>query len=185
MCVCARARACVRDREREPRRVVVSHCVSLRAMFAAAVARAVGTRQFRATAPVRGGGGGAVRCLARLPSAAMFCLLPHTRRFLRTKLNLDTTQPPCALQAFDPKHPGVVSMVMDNWVGKGGVRDGWYWWDPKGHGAVAAGLASQILTLKTAAVVTIGTTICLIERTLDYREEKAHDRRHERRHGGH
>ena len=29
-------------------------------------------------------------------------------------------------------------MVMDNWVGKG-VRDGWYWWDPKGHGKVAAG----------------------------------------------
>ena len=76
-------------------------------------------------------------------------------------------------------------MVMDNWVGKGGVRDGWYWWDPKGHGAVSAGLASQILTLKTAAIVAIGTTICLIERTLDYREEKAHEKRHERRHGGH
>ena len=76
-------------------------------------------------------------------------------------------------------------MVMDNWVGKGGVRDGWYWWDPKGHGAVSAGLASQILTMKTAAIVTIGTTVCLIERTLDYREEKAHEARHARRHGGH
>ena len=89
------------------------------------------------------------------------------------------------LQVFDPKKPGVVSMVMDNWVGRAGVRDGWYWWDPKGRGAVSAGLASQILTLKSAAIVGIATTVVLIERTLDYREEKAHDRRHERRHGGH
>jgi hypothetical protein len=75
-------------------------------------------------------------------------------------------------------------MVMDNWVGLKGVRDGWYWWDPKGHGAVSAGLASQILTLKTAAAVGLGTTICLVERLMDYREEKAHDARHARRHGG-
>ena len=91
----------------------------------------------------------------------------------------------CGLQVFDPKKPGMVSMVMDNWVGRAGVRDGWYWWDPKGRGAVSAGLASQILTLKSAAIVGIATTVVLIERTLDYREEKAHDRRHERRHGGH
>lgn len=88
-------------------------------------------------------------------------------------------------QAFDPKKPGVVSMAMDNWVGLKGVRDGWYWWDPSGHGKVSAGLASQILTLKTAAVAGIGLGIVLIERTLDYREECQHEVRHERRHGGH
>jgi hypothetical protein len=120
----------------------------------------------------------------RCPPAALVCSLPHAP--FAPYLTHPRRHPAAVCpQVFDPKHPGVVSMVMDNWVGKGGVRDGWYWWDPKGHGAVAAGLASQILTLKTAAVVTIGTTICLIERTLDYREEKAHDRRHERRHGGH
>ena len=53
---------------------------------------------------------------------------------------------------FDPKNPGLVSIVMDNWIGLKGmvprVRDGWYWHDPSGAGAVSAGLASQIITAK-------------------------------------
>ena len=76
-------------------------------------------------------------------------------------------------------------MVMDNWVGLKGVRDGWYWWDPSGHGKVSAGLATQVLTLKSAGIFVTALSIVLLERTLDYREEVQHEARHERRHGGH
>jgi hypothetical protein len=91
---------------------------------------------------------------------------------------------------FDPKTPGMVSLVMDNWVGfsKTGprIRDGWYWWDPSGAGAVSAGLASQIVTAKSVACVGIAGVVVLIERWLDYRDAKHHDEvRHPRRHGHH